>query len=504
MPSLEDLEKEKLIAEIERIRQETENLKLSKEIPPQNNAELERKKLEAEIDKITQETAQIKKPWFVQTSFLNLLVSILIPILTIVLAYFFGGGKEYFDAQKLKLETDKELLTMDKSKLTDSIKIFNSRKDSLNKKNIQLANTNTTLNSDKIKLEQDTLNLNTDLRKSKIEKKRLAGNVIDLRFDKRNLEKQKNVLVQNIETLPFTITWGRFISPNYFDFDQLFSDLVDTIKHSTIHKTEYLNIVKSYADSVKDLNLKGSSCLLLYAITGESIWRDKFLNVGDNIPEDVKSKPNLQASQYFRYWVTYPRLYYYNAIFYNNNSAKNKKVPLQERLIYVKRLIRIAKRISNHPVELDLICSQLSRLSNVYPTDNDDIIVDYLRSPDVFCFLAKESNNLITGVPPYLSYPGGAIYLFSKIAPIASVCLMANYLNKAIISDISSREQLDGFTSQILSIIERNKEILTPLSAAPTVEEWNMWQKKNTKIIEVFNGITQNCSQQNIQKLIGN
>ncbi len=97
-----------------------------------NVEELEKQKLEAEIQKLQIEKAKIdveifelKKPFYRQTSFMNGMLATTLSIATVVLGYFLGGGKEYFDLQKLRLDTEIE-------KHTENV-----RKDSLNSKLIR-------------------------------------------------------------------------------------------------------------------------------------------------------------------------------------------------------------------------------------------------------------------------------------------------------------------------------------------------------------------------------
>jgi len=72
--------------------------------------ELQRNKLKAEIAKIELETKQIRRPLLLQPAILSVLTSFSVPIIIFLLAFYVGGGKQYFDAQKLNLEYDKKRL----------------------------------------------------------------------------------------------------------------------------------------------------------------------------------------------------------------------------------------------------------------------------------------------------------------------------------------------------------------------------------------------------------
>lgn len=52
------------------------------------------------------------------------LVSVFIPVISIVAAFFIGGDKQYFDAQKLSLETDTKILGINKDQLISQVNLL--------------------------------------------------------------------------------------------------------------------------------------------------------------------------------------------------------------------------------------------------------------------------------------------------------------------------------------------------------------------------------------------
>lgn len=108
----------------------------------ETSGDLAEAKLKAEIAKIEAETAAINKPWFQQSSFTNILVSLLVPIFTILIGYYLGGGKEFFDAEKRNLEADRKILEYDiqtdkekSESLKKALSAITSRYDSIDKQN---------------------------------------------------------------------------------------------------------------------------------------------------------------------------------------------------------------------------------------------------------------------------------------------------------------------------------------------------------------------------------
>jgi|GEM_PF-4088531 len=134
--SLDDLQKLKLLAEIQKLKKEELHIKNATEATD----DFQKTKLTAEVEKLKAETQQLKKPWFRQPQFLNLFVTLSIPILTLLATFYFGGGKAYLDAQKeniaaqnTKLDFEKGRLQLQVNKLVDdSIRLFsNYKNDSL-------------------------------------------------------------------------------------------------------------------------------------------------------------------------------------------------------------------------------------------------------------------------------------------------------------------------------------------------------------------------------------
>lgn len=104
MKSVEDLQKDKLLAEIKKIEEETKHIKqtVSNEALSIKDDYVEKRKIQKEIEKLHQEVEILRQPWYHQTSFFSLIVSLLAPVMTFVVGYYALGGKAYFDAQAVR------------------------------------------------------------------------------------------------------------------------------------------------------------------------------------------------------------------------------------------------------------------------------------------------------------------------------------------------------------------------------------------------------------------
>src|ERR1700748_3614960 len=225
--TLDDLQREKLLAEIEKIKSETS--KTQQDILNQFSTQ---QKTQEEINKLQQETKLLKKPWFRQASFLNLLVSFSVPILTLLAAYFLGGGKEYFDAQTLNLQNQKRDLEQEVQK-------FKEKKDSLNSINISLSKENNSLVNDRDRLTKDTVKLAgiaqsaiDELKKHKKESINLTSQVDSLLRQKTNLINQNNRQKDELQTKAFNEYFKQLLTTQYTYSLSVNSNIFESLKNS--------------------------------------------------------------------------------------------------------------------------------------------------------------------------------------------------------------------------------------------------------------------------------
>lgn len=122
--------------------------------------DLDKRKKLAEIEKITTETKELKKCFLRKFQFWGIVT----PIFAALFAYCFAGGKEFIDAKREHLAVEKDLLLFDSKKLEervnnfriDSIKLSHSN-DSLKQANSFLRKQNKQFAADTIKKKFETI-----------------------------------------------------------------------------------------------------------------------------------------------------------------------------------------------------------------------------------------------------------------------------------------------------------------------------------------------------------
>jgi hypothetical protein len=229
------------------------------------------RKIEADESKLRFEEEVMRRPWFKQTTFLNLLITILIPLLTILLGYYFGG-KEYFDAEKRNLDADNKLLEYRKEKLQDDIK-----KDSINRNKLRAENKN-------LKLENE---------KSSAESEKFHEKVILLETHSRTLTKSIGKKTDSLNLLRLSefqayLTEFFKLDPTGQDgfwcyTDRPFSNLLDNLKiKADRDKIEIskLKVGDEHLSSIKRCALISA----LYAVTQDTHYYELF---SENISKDL-------------------------------------------------------------------------------------------------------------------------------------------------------------------------------------------------------------------------
>jgi len=231
--------------------------------------ELQKIKLNVEIAKLQEETNQIKKPWFRQPTFLSVLASITVPILTLVLAYFFGGGKEYFDAQRLNLEYDKKILSgqVDQFK-KDTIGL--DKKYAIAAKKLLKDHIKDSLRLSE-KLADATIKLNSKERSLNSVTKQLDSSLVKLKYDKA---------IYSAETIinQFIKGNGLWSARGMSEFDQLITYLKQTKERRAV-----LDYFKTLTDDINQPVLTRCTILeVTFFAYGDDSWKQKFLKVIDN------------------------------------------------------------------------------------------------------------------------------------------------------------------------------------------------------------------------------
>ncbi|MDP9077753.1 MAG: DUF3450 domain-containing protein [Bacteroidota bacterium] len=500
IPTLEDLQKEKLLAEIEKLRQETEQIKNAG--PSIENLELQNQKAKAEIEKLRSETDQIKKPWYLQTSFLSIIVTILVPILTIVIAYFFGGGKDYFDAKNTQLQNHRDSLNA-------SIRLFANRKDSLGKVNIKLGSKNTELlaataglKADRINLAKDTSKLNTQLHQMQIAEQRIQKSVDQLQLKNKGLLVTENKLVKNIQLAPFTVVWQKFTSKNNA---AVFDELKNMIRYDTVgYKNDYLTIVHNYVDTTRNVTMKGCAYLLLYFVTGERSWKTKFFDQGDDICAAINKEKDESNFRFFAYWEMYKKVTLMDIV---KGKHAFHSLSSTDRIINIRKLLSFMQKIQAHNFELNSIytaiaanCANVGRYDfNGLPVYDDETLY-YLRKPENFCILVshvKAVNDQVLLKSSYVT--SGPLTLFQIIAPKGYICIFAS-----VITDIEAKYEYNHDLIDASIKQTENFQILKK-AAVPdmySVSGWRDWKIKNQPLIDQFFEIGNNCSASTIDAFV--
>ncbi|MVN23340.1 hypothetical protein [Mucilaginibacter arboris] len=290
MKTLEDLQKEKLQAEIEKIKKETNQIKLSDSTKQTVDAKLEQDKIKAEIEKLKEETALIKKPWYSQPSFLNLLVSFSVPILSLLAAYYLAGGKEYFDAKTMNLQNQQH-------DIEQKVDEFKHRRDSLSKANINLVNENKSISVNQNKLQNDTAKLGNIMRQKQLQiakyindKKTLSNQINSLDQQKKDLGAKVAKISTKLLEAPFNEKLRDLINENDYVYGKMpteFSILVTLYQNNKQFRNDYQTIIIKSIDSVKNIVSPKNFHLrlilqgLIYTCTREMKWKKELYTTAD-------------------------------------------------------------------------------------------------------------------------------------------------------------------------------------------------------------------------------
>lgn len=254
----------------------------------QSRDDLERLKIKAEIDKIKAEEskvaleeAEIRKPWYRQSSFLNLLITVLLPVVTITAGYFLGGGKDFFDAQKERLEYQKE-------KLQDDI-----ARDSSYRKKLITENDSIAQRSERIRAENEAMKSSSvllELRKEELEKSNhaLAGKFTELSNKNESIEKanqeltdqttslkaERDIFFSEAKTKGDSLEFQKYITPLITALNEYFRpNLLNLYHQVTCFDDDYFSKVHGLLKDGQKLAEKIAVCESFMA--NENLWVPK-------------------------------------------------------------------------------------------------------------------------------------------------------------------------------------------------------------------------------------
>jgi len=469
MKSIEELQKEKLQAEINKINEESAQIKRSELNTNSDLKRLEEEKLNAEIKKIQEETLQLNKPFIKQGSFWGLIVSVFIPIMTIVLTYFFGGGKAYFDAQtnliaagNKNLEYDKKVLSAQVASLhQDSARLFeNHYKDSvfLFEKHYK----------DSLSLEKD---------KSEI-KKQIENNTSKLASVTAALARKEEEVAKS----SFYLLWKRLL----LDPDYLMNarPLIDTINGSK-YRSKYISTLELSCDTTRSFALKGILQFTLYALTKEEKWRTGFIKTATDICDEINKKEDSNPGKYTQFWYAFQWLPY--------DQTENKKIEIAQLLLTSIKSIH-----NNNTDQVNAILDVLSSIIRY-----DDTLLSYLQKKENICFLIEITRKTVLTKTVY-GLRVSSISILERLAPIAYSCLVSDIFSDPELSkDLGDYYKTD-LTGKARIIIENNKDVFSQPKFLLSNDDWKTWQAGNIGIVDAFNNISaENCNDQQVISLIG-
>lgn len=446
-----------------------------------SKTELEELKLKTEITKLRSEMDEKHKSWFNKN--LGILIPSIIGLLTLLTGYFTG----FFNVEAKRLEIKKDLLVID-------IDNFTAKKDSLNKKNIELAQVLKNTNS---KLEL------TEKEKEKILKEK-EGFIADRLKEKARFEMEKNSLAlkekelhNDLKKAGFNVQWNNFkADPNYI---MIGNSLRDTIDQSIVFREDYIKTIIKTIDTTKNLSLKGASQFMLYTLTNDVSWKKKFFETGDKICEKIASS---SAKPYWNYWSVYGSFNYGFSYHTSKKESKFILITQQDKIEAIQKLINSIKKIPSHSSEVSSILTSLSYISNSSYYTDDQISTSEFTKPENFCFLIETIQKL-----PFANENGfrneGGRYLLERIAPISYVCYVAGLLSNPEYRNSAGDFYISELVGKTQLIIEKNRDVFSSGPTSTSQGSWESWAQQNQTIISLFKNLPNSCNAESIKKLIG-
>lgn len=461
--TIEDLQKEKLEAEIEKIREETHQIRLRTPVASGTEDDIAREKLRAEVEKLKQETAIIRRAWYRQPSFFNLVVTLSVPVVSILAAYFLGGGKEYFDAKTISLQNQRHDLEL-------QVKEFEERRDSLSRTNMRLT---AAILQDSLRIlsyEQDKARQREQIQGLSREKDKLNGRITEMkqRLVQAGFLEYFNKLIADKEG------WNTRVNSGFFQ------GLVEAIQRDGEHRPGYIRRIDQVIDTTSNLQLKGTLQALRYITSHDITWKMALKQTAGQVCEEIKRNG---TSRYgYAFW------YIFSDIRWRDNA---------ECIEIAHFLTECMHRISPNEAEAVSIFSVIAMLEN-----QSDLQL-YASLPDDFCYLLQGA---IRGVHSGSVRGWGPQYFLRNHAPVAYVLVGAELLGDAdswIWSDAYQKGELLGVLS---TIMDRNPDVFKiPPDNTASAEKWKEWQSDYRELYQVLNDVSAgNCDAAKLKTLVGN
>jgi len=481
MKTIDELQREKLEAEIQKLKEEAEQIRVTYSEKRNSNKDLDKDKLEAEIAKLKEETALIKKPWHSQPSFLSLIVSFSVPILSIVAAYFFGGGKEYFDAKTISLQNERH-------DLEEEVAEFKGRRDSLNKVNISLVSSNKQLMAESKGLQLDTLRLGNTVRGNseklvlyERDKRNYLLQINSLSSQKQNLNEQIQQKNRDLVQSSFKENFAKLVGiKEYYNLSinsTYFSGLLNAIKEGGEFQSEYINIIKNTIDTCTRLQLKAVLQALMYSYSYDPRWKTALFTTANKACDSIKVSRNIEF-----YWRIFDQIQW-----------KDKT----EKISVVQFLAECISKLQSNSFERSDIFIPIAFM------EFNDSLELYRNLPNDFCFLLRTARQSISTQGSMVG--NGSLIFLEYHAPIACVLIISEILKSntrfASLSPFE-RSQLLG---QIIGLIERNPDVFTSKPEnVNSADSWRNWQQQYDFLLQLLDQISNgNCNETNTKKLVG-
>jgi len=467
--------------------------------------ELEELKLRTEIQKLRSEMEEKQKGWAYRN--VGILIPSVIGLLTLLTGYFTG----FFNVEAKRLEIKKDLLVRE-------VADFTAKKDTLNKENIALSesnklllNTQEALKKDRQQIQQkaDELNkqvveINRKMQAIEKEKKKLGADVASLDTQKKQLEKQKESLQDDIARLNdqlsksafYTLLRAYLSSANYSINGYSLRDTVN--KSPAVYRKQYIRELVQICDTTRSYEIKGGLQYILYSLTGDDNWKKKCVETGEHIVGLLETDANEQYS-YYQYWSVYSNLTAYINYYNENGEFKYINPDNEAVLSVVKRLIGFLRRIPPAHKESSYVISILSSFTYSYATGNA-VAKAYLREPDTYCFLVSRLQQI-----PLTDKQGRTIFSYfynlENVAPLAVICYYADLLSNNQLGGYFSDLYIGEMQGKVVEMIGRHATKFTPPPMVSSPERWAQWKQQNQAIINAYHQLKSNCNPADVSLL---
>lgn len=220
---------------------------------------------------------------------------------------------------------------------------------------------------------------------------------------------------------------------------------------------------------------------IIYEATEDVLWRNKLFD----FTRQFAKKEETNSSD------IYPNVEFWDIIGQNFGRDENEK---KELIIFLAGLIRQFNLPKEHTQGI------LFAITTNWPYREAGIELA-LKVPNDFCLLIEKTRNIVLDrtVGGYIE--NGGFYFLERCAPVAFVCIMSEIMEYPERISGFQRNELLG---QTLSIIEKNKNILSNPTDVTSAKSWGEWRKTHTELLNIVQNISSYNNKPDIlKKIIG-